>query len=309
MPPSLTGPPRRPPCATFTEPWARHVRGKLPISPMLSCRATRRAFSPVAGLLLALVTAACADPPVEWSDPTTGMAFVLVPAGTFTMGTPETEPGHQADEVLHRVRISRPFYLGKYEVTQGEWQRATGGNPSHFQSCGSRCPVERVSWYEVQGFLARLGRLSGERYRLPTEAEWEYACRAGTTTAFSTGSGLGSTRADYDARYPLPGHPRGAYRERPTPVGTFPPNPWGLFDLHGNVWEWTADEHCPYEQPAAGGEVVDPVDRCGAPLKVIRGGSWYFDEASARCGLRYTHRPQDRGFSLGFRVVRELPAG
>ncbi len=283
---------------------------------MLVPRIRRWAAGPLAGLALTLV-AGCAGPPgspTVWTDPTTGMAFVLVPAGAFTMGTPESEPGHQADEVLHRVRISRAFYLGRYEVTQGEWQRVTGGNPSHFLECGPRCPVERVSWYEVQGFLARLGRLSGERFRLPTEAEWEYACRAGTSTPFSTGSELGAERANYDARYPLAGHSKGAYRERPTPVGTFAPNPWGLFDLHGNVWEWTADEHCPYEVAPgsggdSGGEVVDPVGRCGAELKVIRGGSWTFDEDSARCGLRYTHNPRDRGFSLGFRVVREIPRG
>jgi formylglycine-generating enzyme required for sulfatase activity len=159
-----------------------------------------------------------------------------------------------------------------------------------------------VSWFDVQRFLVRLSGLSGHRLRLPTEAEWEYACRAGTSGAFSTGAALSAEQANYDGRYPLPGGPAGRYRGAPVPVRSFAPNALGLYDMHGNVWEWCQDEFCPY--PA--GPAVDPVGRCGATLRVIRGGSWAFDADSARCALRYTHRPQDSGYSLGFRLVRPL---
>jgi formylglycine-generating enzyme required for sulfatase activity len=178
-----------------------------------------------------------------------------------------------------------------------------GSNPSWFQRCGPRCPVERVSYLDVQRFIARLSHLGGQRFRLPTEAEWEYACRAGTTTPFSTGAQLTTAQANYDGEGPYAGARRGAFRRTPTAVGSFPPNPLGLHDMHGNVWEWTDDWHCPYPP----GDAMDPKGSCVTGFKVIRGGSWYFDANSARCALRYTHRPQDSGFSLGFRLVH--PAG
>lgn len=232
----------------------------------------------------------------------TSMVFVRIPAGRFPMGSPPEEPGHQANERRHEVILSRSFYLGAYEVTQGQWRQVMGSNPSQFPSCGPDCPVETVSYYDVQRFIRRLEALSSKAFRLPTEAEWEYSCRAGTTTPFNTGANLTSDQANYDARYPYPGFPPGVYRAHPTPVGSFAPNAWGLYDMHGNVWEWTADDNCPYPP----GPVRDPVGRCGAPKKIIRGGSWYFNADSARCALRYTHRPQDSGFSLGFRLVHPL---
>ncbi len=249
----------------------------------------------------ALGAVACARPQ-HWTEPHTGLEFALVPAGRFAMGSPPSEPGHQAAEALHAVRLSRAIYMGVSEVTQEEWTRVVGRNPARFASCGPDCPVEGVSWYDIQRFLVRLSVLSGRRFRLPTEAEWEYACRAGTASAFATGANLTAEQANYNGRYPLPGAPAGRYRGGPVAVRSFAANAFGLYDMHGNVWEWCQDEFCPY--PA--NPVVDPLGRCGAPLRVIRGGSWAFDADSARCALRYTHRPQDSGYSLGFRLVRPL---
>ena len=265
-----------------------------------------------AGLLLALLAAAAsgcgARPRVAWTEPVTGIQFVRVPAGRFRMGSPADEPGHEAWEVAHEVVLTHAFELGRTEVTQGQWEKVMGSNPSRFVDTGPQLPVEQVSWYEVHEFLDRLERLSpGNRFRLPTEAEWEYACRAGTTTAYSTGATLSTDRGNYDGRYPLAGQDVGRFLGRPAAVASYPPNPWGLFDLHGNVWEWCEDDFCPY---GPDGE-VDPLRRCDSGRKVIRGGSWTFDADSARSAVRYSHRPQDRGPSLGFRVVREpaVPGG
>jgi formylglycine-generating enzyme len=236
----------------------------------------------------ASIVAGCTTAPREWVEPTTGMVFVEIPSGSFVMGSPRDEARREAQEAQHGVVISHPFFLGKYEVTQQQWQAVMGGNPSTFTGDGDR-PVEQVNWGEVQDFMQRLNmRTSGGHFRLPTEAEWEYACRAGTTTAYSTGGSLPPEHANVSTK-------------QTSRVGSYPANVWGLHDMHGNVWEWTQDEHCPYPD----GSAVDPRGACGSSLKVIRGGSWYFDADSARCALRYTHRPADRGFSLGFRVVRE----
>jgi formylglycine-generating enzyme required for sulfatase activity len=228
-------------------------------------------------LFLVVLALACA-PRASYVEPRTGMKFVHIPAGTFTMGSPLTEPSRQKDETPHRVTITRAFYMSATEVTQRQWQTVMGSNPSHFRNPDA--PVERVTWNEIREFLRRIDA------RLPTEAEWEYACRAGTTTAYSTGATLRD--ANYDGQSTMP-------------VASFAPNAWGLYDMHGNVWEWCADEHCPYPD----GDARDPFNRCGSPYKVIRGGSWHFGADSARSALRYTHEPHLRGFSIGFRVVRD----
>lgn len=221
-------------------------------------------------------------------EPWTGMCFVRIPAGTFVMGSPASEPGRKSDEVQHRVVISRPFFMSDTEVTQAQWKTVMGSSPSFFRDDASDLPVERVTWYDVQAFLQRLNARGEGHFRLPTEAEWEYACRAGTTSAYAFGDRLSTAAATYDGR-------------RPVPVGSHAPNAWGLYDMHGNVWEWCADEYCPYPDQ----EVRDPINRCGSRYKVIRGGSFYFGADSARSALRYTHEPQWRGFSIGFRVVRD----
>jgi len=229
------------------------------------------------------------------------MVFVPIEPGTFVMGSPADEPKREPQERPHDVRIETAFWLGAYEVTQAEWEAVMGNNPSHFPSPSGRLPVEEINWVEVQTFLQRLtARNPGSRFRLPTEAEWEYACRAGTTTAYATGTTLGHDQANFAESTADTYAGRGSTTE----VGAFPPNAWGLFDMHGNVWEWLEDEHCPYpDGPGTAGPAT-----CGSPLKVIRGGSWYFEADSARCALRYTHPPADRGKSLGFRVARELTA-
>lgn len=257
----------------------------------------------LAAALLVLLVAGCRKAPTAWREPLTGMEFVLVERGEFVMGSPLGEAGREAQETEHRVALGRDVYLGRTEVTQEQWTRVMGSNPSHFRACGEDCPVESVNWLEAHEFIDRLNRLTGETFRLPTEAEWEYACRAGATTPFHTGAGLTTEQANYAGHFPYPGSPAGAFRERPVPVRSFAPNAWGLYDMHGNVWEWCEDDHCPYELE----RVSDPLGRCASGRKVIRGGSWYFDANSARCALRYTHAPGDRGFSLGLRLARPAP--
>jgi formylglycine-generating enzyme required for sulfatase activity len=162
-----------------------------------------------------------------------------------------------------------------------------GANPSQFAGCG-RCPVERVNYGDVVRFVGRLNDMSAWRgFRLPTEAEWEYACRAGGTAAYGQAGALDRMGANIDGT-------------GTRPVGSYRANAWGLFDMSGNVWEWTSDDYAPYPGVAAPGSPAFTPDR-----KVIRGGSWHFAADSARCGLRYTHRPQDSGPSLGFRLAHE----
>jgi len=241
-----------------------------------------------------------------------GMTFVELPPGRFTMGSAVSETGRNDDESLHDVTLTRPFLLGRYEVTQQDWRTVMGTAPSSFASCGPRCPVENVTYDDVQRFIQTLNQKSHAavssstrplRYRLPTEAEWEYACRAGTTGPFATGEHLTTAQANYNGKFPYGGAPIGENRQRPTPVGSFPLNSWGLGDMHGNVWEWTSDWYGPYQESDA--ENIDPRGPQAGQKRVIRGGSWYFDANSARCALRYTHTPTDKGFSLGFRLAAD----
>ena len=234
-------------------------------------------------------------------EPQTRMEFVAVEPGSFVMGSPIREAGRNNDELPHRVTISRRFFVGRHEVTQTQWAMVMGQNPSHFKDC-SHCPVENVDFYQVATFITNLNAQSTSmRYRLPTEAEWEYVCRAGTRTPFTTGGRITVDQANVDGRFPYAGAAVAASSDKTRPVGSFAPNAWGLSDVHGNVWEWTNDWYGPYDLRAE----TDPKGPDAGTVRVIRGGSWHFDANSARCALRYTHAPQDKGFSLGFRVMAE----
>jgi formylglycine-generating enzyme required for sulfatase activity len=256
-----------------------------------------------AALLVAFAAARLSAPGPAgfYIEPTTGMVLVAILPGSFMMGSMDSETGRNNDEYAHRVIVPRLFFIGQHEVTQTEWTRVMGSNPSAFAGC-ERCPVEQVNFFEVNQFLAKLNAgTSSMRYRLPTEAEWEYACRAGTTTPFNTGTELSTDQANVDGRASGTDNESGAAHEKTLPVGGYPANAWGLFDMHGNVWEWTNDWYGPYEPRRDN----DPRGADSGLKRVIRGGSWHFDANSARCALRYTHAPQDRGYSLGFRMVAE----
>lgn len=239
-----------------------------------------------------------------WSEPYTGMVFVLIPKGDFLMGSHEPS----GKEKLHKVTISKNFWMGQMEVTQDQWQSVMGNKerhpekPSPFRNIDPNYPVVSVSYYEVQKFLDRLNELSKtHRFRLPTEAEWEYACRAGTTSAFSYGPQLSDTLANFNAEIPSKYVVIGKYPGHPVKTGSYPPNPWNLYNMHGNVWEWVSDWHAPYSLE----ESIDPKGPSSGDLKIIRGGSWYFGAGNAKSSTRRSHAPDLWGFSIGFRVVCE----
>jgi formylglycine-generating enzyme required for sulfatase activity len=244
-----------------------------------------------------------------------GMQLVLLPAGRYVAGSSVDDPQAEADEqTAHRVTISRPFYLGRYEVTQDEYRQVMGDNPSWFargapgepqvrgQNSG-RWPVDMVSWDDAVEFCRRLSQLPAEQaagrvYRLPTEAEWEYACRAGSTTRFAFGRQLSAADANIrDGGAESGGHPRA--------VGSYRPNAFGLYDLHGNVWEWCSDaydagyyEHAP---------PLDPPGPAEGTGRVVRGGDWQFPARYARSANRDLTRASRRDLGNGFRAALAVP--
>ncbi|MDA7756530.1 SUMF1/EgtB/PvdO family nonheme iron enzyme [Opitutales bacterium] len=236
------------------------------------------------------------------------MEMIFCPPGTFTMGSPTSETGRGGDETQHQVTLTNGFYLGKYEVTQAQYQTVMNGNseglnadPSQFK--GSNRPVEKASWEDAQIFLTRLnsieqsaGRLpNGWKYVLPTEAEWEYACRAGTTTAYSWGNDINSSRANYNWDG---GGNDGNDSKQTVNIGQFSANPWGFFDMHGNVWEWVHDWKANYLT----GAQTDPEGPASGSDRVVRGGSWSSDGTFLRSALRVSYAPGNRNNYLGFRV-------
>jgi uncharacterized protein (TIGR02996 family) len=246
-------------------------------------------------------------PPIgpELSGPL-GLCFRLIPAGAFWMGisptTPDSERGFdQADESpRHRVTFSRPFWLSVTPITQSQFVHEMGVNPSRFRPARGRTraqldlsPVERVDWWMANEFCRRLSETGQDQvYRLPTEAEWEYACRAGTTTPYYFGTEINPSLANY-----------GDHHHQTLPVGRFLPNPWGLHDLHGNVWEWTADWYGRryYENSPE----VDPTGPESGEYRVTRGGGWGAGDSRVTSSARGVARPDNQFDCLGFRVVRE----
>jgi formylglycine-generating enzyme required for sulfatase activity len=179
------------------------------------------------------------DPPKNFTNGI-GMKFVWIPPGTFTMGSPQEEKEREANETRHKVTLSKGFYMGVYPVTQEEWQAVTGETPSKFKN-EKNLPVERLSWDDCQEFIKKLRARDKKPYRLPSEAEWEYACRAGTTTPFSFGDTLSTDQANYDGNFIYGNGRKGVNRKKTTPVGSFPANAFGLYDMHGNVSQWCHD--------------------------------------------------------------------
>jgi len=218
-----------------------------------------------------------------------GIEMAWCPPGTFTMGSPPDESGRLEDEAQVRTTLSRGFWLAKTETTQEDWERSMGTNPSYYK--GDRSPVERISWDEANAYVAKLNETQplpgGWKWALPTEAQWEYACRAGTTTVFHTGSALGEEEAKIKA-------PGGTASQ--VQVGSHEPNAWGLHDMHGNVREWCADWHSP---TLSGG--IDPVGPESGTIRVRRGGSWNHEPAACRSAVRHKGPPDDRNSDLGVR--------
>lgn len=250
-----------------------------------------------------------------------GMELVLIPRGKFLMGSPRNEPGRLSIEEQHEVEIARPFYLGIYEVTQKEYLEVMGANPSDFSATGaardrvkgqdtSFFPVEQVTWHQAREFCERLSarpeeKRQGRTYRLPTEAEWEYACRGSQATpaAYATGPQLVSNQANFNGALPGGAVP-GPFLARPTRVGSFPPNRFGLYDMHGNVAEWCADWHDP-------DCALDPgkqqIFRPENKSRAVRGGSWASTARGCRCAHRSGILPEDSSPYTGFRILLETP--
>ncbi|GIT28582.1 MAG: hypothetical protein Ct9H300mP1_06280 [Planctomycetaceae bacterium] len=282
------------PPSPFSEPEAKPPTAAVPPTPPESTQA--KAENAEAG---APKTKPGSEPNVPAGMEVTnsiGMKLRLIPAGKFMMGSPETESDREDDETQHRVTITKPFYLGVTEVTQEQYQKVMGTNPSR-KSRGPQNPVENVSWADAVEFCGKLSAMPAEKtaghvYRLPTDAEWEYACRAGTTTAYSFGddaSGLG----DY-------GWFDGNSDRETHPVGEKKPNAWGLYDMHGNVYEWCQDWYGDYPS----GSATDPTGATSGSIRVIRGGGWFHYAGYCRSAHRNGDAPGSPGNSLGFRVLR-----
>ncbi|MBU1194637.1 MAG: formylglycine-generating enzyme family protein [Proteobacteria bacterium] len=250
-----------------------------------------------------------------------GMRFVRIPKGEFIMGSPKSEQGRQWNEKQHRVIISKDFYMGETEVTQGQWEKLVGFNPSSYPKMGKDFPVDTISWDECIEFIRVLNQWENtNKYRLPTEAEWEYACRAGSATAFASGP----ITAPFSCNIPEPsilemawycynsGLANPSRDFRPHPVKTKLPNAFGLYDMHGNVQEWVQDscKRRNFWRTKIGvvtdtykDNIVDPLNTNGEH-KIIRGGGWYQTSKYQRSAYRSLYKPVVKRNSLGFRIVR-----
>ena len=239
--------------------------------------------------------------------------MVVVPAGSFMMGSPRDEPERlQSEGPQHEVTIAKPFAIGRFAVTfeewdfaQGDkdWKHVTGRPPRKPDDDGwgrADRPAIGVSWDDAEAYMKWLSHKTGRHYRLPTEAEWEYACRAGTATPFWWGKSITPEQANYDGNYPYDGGPKGEYRGKTLPVKSFEANPWGFYQVHGNVWEWCADGRRSYTTEP----VTDPVGPLDGASRALRGGSWNYDARGVRAANRRAYSRGRRYFSTGFRCAR-----
>ena len=266
-----------------------------------------------------------ADEPKEIATESLTLTFAHIPDGFFMMGSPEDEPGRYKDESpRHEVTFSEGFYMQKTEVTQGQWKAVMGENPSYFKNCGDDCPVESVSWEDARAFIQKLNEIEGhDIYRLPSEAQWEYAARAGNQTAFANGEitelgcgddpnlnlmgwYCGNSGVNYDGCIDLSSY-GGISCAGTHPVAEKQPNAWGLYDMHGNIWEWCEDDyHDSYENaPKSGEPWIDEANR--GDYRVVRGGSWGSNARGCRSAGRSRGTPDHRGHFLGFRLTRSYP--
>jgi formylglycine-generating enzyme required for sulfatase activity len=237
------------------------------------------------------------------------LEMVEIPGGTFLMGSPNTEEGRDSNESpQHQVTVAR-FFMGKFTITQAQWKVVANLpkinqdlqlDPSSFK--GAKLPVENVSWHDAVEFCARLSKKTGKNYRLPTETQWEYSCRAGTTTPFYFGDTITPDLANYDGNYTYASASMGKYRQQTTNVGSFPPNAFGLYDMHGNVWEWCADIwHDNYNGAPTDGSAW--ASGGNNSYRLLRGGSWSNIPRNCRSAVRDRLKPVSRGRLYGFRVV------
>jgi formylglycine-generating enzyme required for sulfatase activity len=250
-----------------------------------------------------------------------GMKLVPIPAGKFVMGSPTTEAGREPGEDQHEVAITKPFYLGAYPVTQGQFQKMMNKNAAFFQANHGGTldhPAEQVRWGEALQFCRSLSALpeekkAGRTYRLPSEAEWEYACRAGTTTPCNVGDPLSSKQANFNGNFPYGGADKGPFLGRTAKVGSYSPNAWGLYDMHGNVYQWCNDwydpdyyKKSPRDNPKGPEQGVIPTGFDSFFFVVVRGGCWLDEGQACRSARRLRLQQSEPYRWTGFRVVCEV---
>ncbi len=271
-----------------------------------------------AAIFISVFLFGCAS--VSVYETSIGGKMIKISAGKFMMGSEKSENGHYPDEFFHEVTISKDFLIGETEVTQAQWEEVMGADPSHFTGC-SDCPVEMVSWYDAIRFTNRLSEIEGfnkcyvgqgqdyswdfscNGYRLPTEAEWEFAARAGTTTVYSLGDCVTTDQVNFNGSSPLPDCPAGQYRGKTIPVASLAANKFGLYDIHGNVWEWVWDR---WDKDYPRDSQTDPKGPNVGDRRINRGGSYHHNGRLARSAVRDFNTDTDKIPQLGFRIARSL---
>jgi formylglycine-generating enzyme required for sulfatase activity len=299
---------RRPYLGTGSLAFGKRMNGYFKIS-LDEVRIYDRALSDVEAIALYNHEKPAAAKSTPYTVPSVSMDMLWCPPGTFMMGSPEGETDRWDHETIHTVTLTQGFWLGKHEVTQDQWKKVMGRNPSKYK--GANSPVEQVSWNEVTAFCSKLTELEQKAghlpasmvYQLPTEAQWEYACRAGTKTAWSFGADsvkmhLHGNYADRNTAYNWSDKAHDDGYQYTSPVGSYKPNDWGFHDMHGNVWEWCADWYGEYPT----GATSDPVGPAGGSVRVFRGGAWIYSALWARSAFRREWEPYKGYPTLGFRV-------